>query len=133
MKQFKKLLFAVPVILCLLLCSCGNGANINEKVSDNDNIYGTWKYELNGEHREAITEVIVDSYVYVDYFYDFNEDGTGAAYSSMSKSKMEFTYTCFDNVISIDYGEGPFDTKCEITKKSLTIFENDEKTIFYKQ
>lgn len=128
----KRIIFAVITVLSILLCSCGS-ALINEKVSDNNDIYGTWKYELNGEHRTAITEVIVDSYVYVDYFYDFNEDGTGAAYSSMSTGKMEFTYTFFDNVISIDYGEGPFDTECELTQKSLTIVENNEKTTFYKQ
>lgn len=111
----------------LLLASCG------EKAEPSD-LWGLWKYELNGKYREVITEVIADERVYVDIYYQFNEDGTGRTYASDGSFDREFTYTFSDDTITITSSGYSFEQKCKLTPSTLTIRdESGENVVFEKQ
>ena len=122
----KKLLISL-ILIVIVLSSCGNSPKIS-----NSNIVGVWKYELNGEYREAITSYITDEHVYEDFYYEFYDDGTGCTYSSLSKNKETFTYEYTNDVITITTKNGSFDTKCKVTSNTLTIYEADTETVFFK-
>ena len=83
--RLSSLLMALGFLFCMASCS---------KTSEYDPsvIVGTWKFEQNGSIRELITEIIDDSSVYTDIYYEFYEDGTGCTYSTMFDDKIEFSY-----------------------------------------
>ena len=71
----KKIISAAAAVCCLVcifsLFSCG------KKDVGEGSIVGKWKYSLNADIRDVLTEVMADTSVYDDVFYEFNEDGTG--------------------------------------------------------
>ena len=128
--MMKKLLCAVLTALMVFsLFACA------EKSSGNHSIVGTWKYSLNEKYRDVITDVILDSRVYVDIYYTFNEDGTGRSYASDNSFDREFTYVFNGDVITITSDGYSFDQKCVLTDTTLTIHDDNkgDDVVFKKQ
>lgn len=119
----------VTAALLFSLSSCG------ERETDGESIVGLWKYELNGKYRDAITEVIVDERVYVDIYYQFNEDGTGRSYASDGSFDRDFTYVYSNGVITITSDGYSFDQKCKLGKDTLTVHDDieNEDVVFIRQ
>ena len=128
--MMKKIIcFLFAVILSFSLVSCG------EKAEDGESLAGLWKYELNGDVRELITDVIVDENIYVDIYYLFCEDGTGKTYTSDGSFETEFTYTVSGNVMTITSEGGSFDQEFKLSGDKLTVHddEKDEDVVFIRQ
>ena len=131
-------LLALLCVFCLFSCSDGKKQAADadgDTVSDSISIVGTWKYSLNEGVRDVITEVIVDSRVYVDIYYVFNEDGTGKTYASDNSFNRSFTYEYSEGVISITSDGYTFDQKCSLSGNSLTVHddEKNDDIVFQKQ
>lgn len=94
---------------------------------------GKWKYSLNSDIRDVLTEVMADTSVYDDVFYEFNEDGTGCTYTKNNPEKMEFTYTFDGSNIHIVNGYAEFDVSAKIKGDTLKITENDNTVEFERQ
>ena len=127
--MMKKLIcFIAAFSLLFAFSSCG-------KKTTGDDLVGLWKYELNGKYREVITEVIVDERVYVDIYYQFNEDGTGRSFASDGSFDREFTYRYSDGVITITSDGYSFDQKCTLRKDTLTVRDDEtgEDVVFERQ
>lgn len=120
---------AFALLIALSLFSCG------EKSDGKEALVGLWKYELNGEFRDLITSVIVDENVYVDIYYQFNEDGSGRTYASDGSFDREFTYTYSDGVITITSNGYSFNQKCKLKGDRLTVHDDTENddVVFIKQ
>lgn len=116
----KKRLSAAAAAICLtavlLLSSCA-------KASKGD-IVGQWKYSLNSEIRDLVTEVLADSGVYDDIYYEFREDGTGCTYTTNNPDPVNFTYTFDGSTLHIENGDGGFDTACKVDGDTLSVTEN---------
>lgn len=95
-------------------------------------IVGKWKYSLNDNLRDVITDVIEDERVYVDIYYEFNEDGTGAYYSSIDTDKQIFEYEYDGAILTLTMGNNSFDTSCVIEGNEMTVIENGETVVFKK-
>ena len=86
------------------------------------------------KYRDVITEVIVDERVYVDIYYQFNEDGTGRSYASDGTFDRDFTYHYSDGVITITSDGYSFDQKCILKGDTLTIHDDaGEDVVFERQ
>ena len=129
MKKFSAQIALILAAVCLF--SCGGKAPADNGLS----LAGTWKYELNSEYRDIITEVIVDERVYVDIYYIFNEDGTGRTYASDGSFDRSFTYTFKNSVITITSDGYSFDQPCKLSADTLIIHddEKNEDVKFIKQ
>lgn len=128
MKKFVSAAAAVCCLICIFsLFSCGK-----TDVGD-DSIVGKRKYSLNSDIRDVLTEVMADTSVYDDVFYEFNEDGTGCTYTKNNPEKMEFTYTFDGSNIHIVNGYAEFDVSAKIKGDTLKITENDNTVEFERQ
>ena len=127
----KKLISAAAAVCCLVcmfsLFSCGK-----KDVGDNS-IVGKWKYSLNADIRDVLTEVMADTSVYDDVFYEFNEDGTGSTYTKNNPEKMKFTYTFDGSTIHIINEYAEFDVSANVKDDTLKITENDNTVEFERQ
>ena len=104
------------VALCFAACGKKADAPAADTKSDAPSIVGTWKYEGG------------------NYIYTFNADGTGTY--DLGSSKMEFTYTTTDKVLSITYtgNTSPMELEYILDGNTLNVkdsFGND--TIYKKQ
>lgn len=124
-KKAVSLISAVVIVFSLVSCS--------PKSKDPSDIVGTWKYEMNGNHRDVVTEVIVDERVYVDIYYVFNADGTGETHDSLTKTPHEFTYEFTGDKIIMTEGGETFEVECALVGDSLTITEMGESVEFLRQ
>lgn len=128
----KKIISAAAAVCCLIciftLFSCGK-----KEAAENGSIVGKWKYSLNADIRDVLTEVMADTSVYDDVFYEFNEDGTGSTYTKNNPEKMEFTYTFDGSKIHIINEYAEFDVSAELNGDTLTVTENDNTVKFERQ
>lgn len=113
----------VAALLVLTSCSKAGGGDI----------VGKWKYSLNSEIRDLLTEVIADSAVYSDIYYEFRSDGTGCTYSTNDSEPMNFTYTFDGTTLHIDSDNGSFDTACTVNGDIMTVTENGDRVDFRRQ
>ena len=88
-------------------------------------IVGVWKYSVNDDYvLGLVTDVINDPNVYVSYFYEFYEDGTGKTYVSTDTDVIEFTYVFNGDSITITSKDGTFDTPCKLNGNTLSIYDD---------
>ena len=127
----KKIISAAAAVCCLVcifsLFSCG------KKDVGEGSIVGKWKYSLNADIRDVLTEVMSDTSVYDDVFYEFNEDGTGCTYTKNNPKKMKFTYTFDGSTIHIINEYAEFDVSAKVKDDTLKITENDNTVEFERQ
>lgn len=126
-KFFKPIIFMLALAAAVLsFAGCSK--------SPQSEIVGKWKYSLNADIRDAITEVLVDPAVYTDFYYEFNEDGTGCTYSSADEDKpVDFTYTYDGKILTITMQGKSISTPCDVEENSMTITEYGETTVFNRE
>ena len=131
MTAMKKIISAAAAVCCLIcmlsLFACG------KKDVGDSSIVGKWKYSLNADIRDVLTEVMADTSVYDDVFYEFNENGTGSTYTKNNPEKMEFTYTFDGSKIHIINEYAEFDVSAKLDGDTLAITENDNTVEFERQ
>lgn len=122
MKKFVCLFSAV--ILLFAFCACQNTET---------SLIGTWEYDNNYELKELVSGQLDDSYFYKVY-YQFNEDGTGATWTSYSPDfKAEFTYTYNGSTLTVTLDDGNTESlNIKLHGDYFTVSYEDEYMDFYK-
>lgn len=117
MKKIIALILTVILSFGAVACS----APFSEPASG---IVGVWKYSANDDYvLDLVTDVINDPNVYVAYFYEFYEDGTGKTYVSTDTDVLEFTYVFNGDSITITGKDGTFETPCKLNGNILSIYD----------
>lgn len=120
MYKLKRIAVIVLALALLFLASCSGSAVAGTPA---EKIVGKWCYTPNEDILDIVTQVINDPGVYVKLYYEFYEDGTGVTYLSTDDSKMEFTYSFDGETLTINGGDGSFDTRVKLSGNVLSVYD----------